>query len=438
MDEQTAGRIIGPGRATPKEGVTMSDREFDVVVFGASGFVGRLTALYLAEHAPAGTKIALAGRSESKLARVRGELPAPAAEWPLIIADTNDAATLEEMAGRTRVVCTTVGPYLRYGEGLVAACAEAGTDYVDLTGEVPFVRRCIDEFADRATANGARIVHSCGFDSVPSDLGTYVLHKKIQEDGTGEMTGTTMVVRKLRGGVSGGTIDSMRVIAQQAADPAVRRVLGNPHALSTGPGERARVKRSEEPGDMALVDASKVDPGLGGTLAPFFMASHNTRIVRRSNALLDGAYGSDFHYGETMAVGRTPVVSTAVAGAVSAGTALFLGAMSIKPVRSVLDRILPKAGEGPSEQTRERGHFTTETYTTTTTGARYRSRFRAQGDPGYKATAVMLGESALSLALHRDALPERAGVLTPATAMGDVLVDRLRAAGVDLDVERVG
>ncbi|PYE20236.1 short subunit dehydrogenase-like uncharacterized protein [Williamsia limnetica] len=415
----------------------MSDREFDVIVYGATGFVGKLTAEYLAKHAPTGTRVALAGRSEHKLAQVRFNLPAPANEWPLVIADSNSPASLDAMAARTRVVCTTVGPYLKYGENVLAATVNAGTDYVDLTGEVPFVRLSIDKFHDQAASNGARIVHSCGFDSVPSDIGAYLLHKKVTEDGEGTLGDTTMVVRSFRGGISGGTIDSMRVIAKEAGDANTRRTLLDPHALSTEPGGYAGIKRSAEPSDMAIVSGSKVDPSLKGTLAPFFMASYNTRIVRRSNAILDGAYGKDFHYGEAMYVGGIPLVSTAIAAAVAAGTTAFLGAMSIGPVRSVLDRLLPKPGEGPTEKVRETGHFTTETYTTTTTGKRYRSRMVAKGDPGYKATAVMLAESALSLALHRDELPPRTGVLTTAAAIGDVLIERLRGAGFRLETERL-
>lgn len=415
----------------------MSDREYDVIVFGATGFVGKLTAAYLAEFAPEGTKIALAGRSEHKLAQVRFDLPAPANTWPLVIADINSPTSLDAMAARTRVICTTVGPYLKFGESVLAAAANAGTDYVDLTGEVPFVRLSIDKYGEQAQAHGARIVHSCGFDSVPSDLGVYLLYRRIAADQAGSMGDTTMVVRSIRGGVSGGTVDSMRVIAKEAADPEIRRTLLDPHALSTAPGQRAGIKRNAEPSDMAMISGSKVDPSLKGTLAPFFMASYNTRIVRRSNALLDGAYGDDFHYGEAMYVGGLPGVSTAVAGAVSAGTVAFLGAMSVGPVRSVLDRLLPKPGDGPSEKVREAGHFTTETYTTTSTGRRYRSRMRANGDPGYKATAVMLAESALSLALHRDVLPNRTGVLTPAAAIGDVLTERLRTAGFTLETEEL-
>ncbi|MCF8612004.1 saccharopine dehydrogenase NADP-binding domain-containing protein [Gordonia sp. HY285] len=404
-------------------------REFDVVVYGATGFVGELTARHLAQYAPADTKIALAGRSETKLAAVRRRLGDNASDWPLIVADSDSPASLDAMCARTRVVCTTVGPYLRYGENLVVAAATAGTDYVDLTGEVPFVRYSIDKADETARGSGARIVHSCGFDSVPSDLGAYLLHRKIAEDGAGEMTDTTMVLASMRGGASGGTVDSIRVIADQAKDAQTRRLLLNPQALSGGPGDTPRAGMNSEPSDISPVDARKVDPSLRGTLAPFFMASYNTRIVRRSNALLDGAYGDAFRYQETMAVGGVPGMSALLAGAVSIGTGAFLGAMSFRPTRKILDYLLPKPGDGPAEKSREAGHFVTQTFTRTTTGRRYRSQMRAHGDPGYKATAVMLGESALALALDRDSLPDRSGVLTPAAAMGDVLADRLRAAG---------
>lgn len=416
----------------------MSSREFDVIVFGATGFVGELTAAYLADAAPEGTRIALAGRSEAKLAAVRRRLPERAADWPLIVADADSPASLDAMVARTQVVCTTVGPYLRYGEALVTAAAAAGTDYVDLTGEVPFVRYSIDKVHETAVATGARIVHSCGFDSVPSDLGAYLLHRRATEDDAGPLTDTTLVVTSMRGGLSGGTIDSMRVITEQARDSEIRRLLLNPRALDGGPGETPRAAMKSEPSDIAVVEAKKVDPSLRGTLAPFFMSSHNTRIVRRSNSLLDGAYGPDFRYAETMSVGGVPVLSTLLAGAVSVATGVFLGAMSFTPTRRLLDRILPDPGEGPSEKSREKGHFTTETFTTTADGRRYRARMVAVGDPGYKATAVMLGESALSLAVDRERLPARAGVLTPAIAMGDVLTGRLRDAGFGIDVVELG
>ncbi|MEP9390838.1 saccharopine dehydrogenase NADP-binding domain-containing protein [Gordonia sp. VNQ95] len=422
---------------TVAESAEQSDREFDVVVFGATGFVGALTAKYLAEHAPAGTKVALAGRSETKLADVRRRLGGHAAHWPLIVADSSSPSSLDAMVARTRVICTTVGPYLKYGESLVIAAASAGTDYVDLTGEVPFVHFAIDKAHETAQATGARIVNSCGFDSVPSDLGTYLLYRKVSDDDAGTLTDTTLILKSFRGGVSGGTIDSMRVIAEQAKDSQTRRLLLNPQALSGTPGNTPKVAMSSEPSDIAIVRARNVDPSLRGTLAPFFMSSHNTRVVRRSNALLDNGYGPDFHYAETMNVGSIPGVSTLAAGAVGVGVGAFLGLMSFGPTRRLLDKVLPEPGEGPSEKARDNGYFVTETYTRTSTGRRYRSTIRAKGDPGYKATAVMLGECALTLALNRDKLPKLTGVLTPAAAMGDALVDRLRGAGMTLEAEEL-
>jgi len=408
-------------------------REFDVIVFGATGFVGELTAKYLAEHAPAGTRIALGGRSAGKLEETRKRLPATAADWPLVVADADSPASLDTMVARTRVIATTVGPYLKYGEALVGAAASAGTDYVDLTGEVPFIRFAIDKYDDVARATGARIVPGCGFDAIPSDVGTYALYRAVRDDGAGELTDTTHVVTKMRGGLSGGTIDSMRVISGLARDPEIRKVLMNPQALSSGPGAMPAAGRTSEPTDMPNLNASAVDPSLRGGLGPFLMASYNTRIVRRTNFLLDGAYGSGFRYGEAMLFGKNPLLARAAGGAAGGVLGAFFAGLAFKPTRRVLDRFLPKPGEGPSEKSRESGFFELQAFTRTTTGKRYRSRTAAQGDPGYKATAMMFGEAALTLALDREDLPERYGVLTPVSAMGDALVTRLQAAGMTIE-----
>jgi short subunit dehydrogenase-like uncharacterized protein len=416
----------------------MSDtsREFDVVIFGATGFAGELTARYLAEHAPAGTRIALAGRSEAKLEKVRSGLPAAAHDWPLIVADSDSPASLDAMAARTRVVATTVGPYLKYGEALLSAVANAGTDYVDLTGEIPFVRYSIDKYSELAASTGARVVHACGYDTIPSDLGVFALHRRAEADGAGTLGETTMVVDKFRGGLSGGTVDSMRVITELARDKEQRRLLLNPFALSSEPGDRPPVfQKGAAPSDNQMGKASDVDPSLRGGIAPFLMASYNTRIVRRSNHLLDGAYGPDFSYAEAMRVGGNAVTSRIAAGGVALGLGALFGGLSMKPTRRILDRFLPKPGEGPSEESRDKGFFKHKTFTTTSAGKRYVAKVEAQGDPGYKATAMMLGEAALTLALDRDKLPDTHGVLTPASAMGDALTERLRAAGMTIEVE---
>ncbi|GLY08638.1 MULTISPECIES: saccharopine dehydrogenase NADP-binding domain-containing protein [Actinoplanes] len=404
-------------------------RDFDVIVYGASGFVGALVAQHLAENAPPETQIALAGRSPEKLESVRARL---GVDWPVIVADAGDRDALTTMAARTRVVVTTVGPYARHGLPLVNACAEAGTDYLDLSGEVLFVRDSIAANHETARRTGARIVHSCGFDSIPSDIGVHVLHKHVRS----ELTDTTLVVTSLSGGISGGTIDSMRgQVDAVRSDPALRRAAASPYSLT--PDRDAEPDLGRQP-DMVSVPASDVDPSLRGQLAPFVMASYNTRVVRRSNALRGHAYGRRFRYREAVSVGASPLSPVFAFGLKMGLTGLFLG-LAVPPTRFLLDRILPRPGTGPDEKTRRNGHFTVDIFTTTVEGERYRARFRAKGDPGYAATAVMLGESALALVLDRDRLPEsEGGVLTPATALGDALVDRLRAAGVEITVHPAG
>jgi len=402
-------------------------RAHDIVVYGATGFVGALVAEYLAGHAPEDVRIALAGRSAERLEAVRRRL---GVQWPIVVADAQDADALAGLAAATRVVVSTVGPYAKHGRVLAGACAAAGTDYADLTGEVLFVRQSIDDNHELARSTGARIVHSCGFDSIPSDIGVHVLHDQVQADGAGELTDTTLVVTALRGGFSGGTIDSMRhQLDTVSRDRDLRRIAASPYSLTPDRAAEPELGRQE---DWVSLRGEEVDPSLRGSLAPFIMSSYNTRVVRRSNALRSYAYGRRFRYREAMSTGTSPL-----SGVTAAGMKLGLGALVVglrlPPTRFVLDRLLPKPGEGPGERARREGHFTIDIFTRTTTGARYKTRFRAKGDPGYAATAVMLSEAALALALDRDALPpSEGGVLTPATGIGDALVSRLRTAGVEI------
>jgi short subunit dehydrogenase-like uncharacterized protein len=401
-------------------------RTHDLVVFGASGFVGRLLAAYLAEHAPADLRIALAGRSRPKVEEVRAGLPVAARDWPVLEADSSDPASLTALAESTRVLVTTVGPYARYGLPVVEACARAGTHYADLTGEPLFVREAIDRFDAVARESGARIVHSCGFDSVPSDLSALLLAERAKADGAGGLTDVRLVAM-LKGGVSGGTIDSLRAqVEAVATDPSLRRTLSDPYALSPD--------RSAEPDTRQPPDAGPpARTPDGGWTAPFVMASFNTRIVRRSNALQDWSYGRGFRYSEVMGVGSGPLGAATAVG-VTAGLAGALAAMSFAPTRALLDRVLPAPGTGPSEEARRKGWFRMAVDATTENGRKYQATAAGPGDPGYAATAVMLGESALALALDGDRLPDRAGSLTPATALGNVLVERLRAAGHTYEV----
>jgi len=402
-------------------------RDVDLVLYGASGFVGALTAAYLAQNAPAGTTIALAGRSADRLAAVRDQLGAAAAEWPVLVADSSDRAAVTRLAEQARVVVTTVGPYARYGLPLVEACAASGTAYADLTGEVLFVRDSIDAADATARASGARIVHACGFDSIPSDLGVQLTAQRAAADGAGLLADTQLLVVSMRGGVSGGTVDSLRAqVDALKAKHSLRRVVADPYALSPD--------RSAEPELGLESDTVVVGRSDGRWTGPFVMAPFNTRIVRRSNALQDWAYGRSFRYSETMSFGSSPVGPLLAAG--TAAGVLGLGAgLGFGPSRAVLDRVLPAPGSGPGEKARSAGHFHMEITAMTTSGARYRTTVAAKGDPGYAATAVMLGQSGLCLTL--DELPEGGGVLTPATAMGELLADRLRSAGFTISTEAV-
>jgi short subunit dehydrogenase-like uncharacterized protein len=406
------------------------DRALDLVLFGATGFTGKLVGRYLAEHAPEGARIGLAGRSEEKLRSVRGELPAAAADWPLITADKSDPESLAKLASGTRAVITTVGPYAQGGLALVEACARAGTHYADLAGEVLFMRDSIDAYDAVARESGARIVHASGFDSIPFDLGVLVLREKVREHGAGDLEETTSMVVGAKGSISGGTFASLLGQLDEAkADGSRARVAADPYALSPD--------RDAEPdlGDESDLRTLKRDSDTGAWLAPFLMAGINTRVVRRSNSLQDWDYGRKFKYSEVMAFRNNPA-APAMAAAVTAGMGGMMAGLSFAPTRSMIQKVLPAQGEGPSEKTREGGFFKVEIRARTSTGTRYVCRVSAQGDPGYKATSVMLGEAGLCLALDGSRLPDRAGVLTPATAMGMPLVERLRAAGFTFEASR--
>jgi len=405
-------------------------RDLDVVLYGATGFVGRLTAGRLAASVPDGVRIGLAGRSRERLEALRAGLGGAAAQWPVLLADADDPASLAALAGATRVVVTTVGPYARHGLPLVQACAQAGTHYADLSGEVLFVRESIDTAHGTAAASGSRIVHACGFDSIPSDLGVLLLAEQARADGAGELEDTTYVLESARGGFSGGTIDSLRGQVDVARrDAKARRLLTDPYGLSPD--------RAAEPdlGDQRDAALPRRDRELGTWTAPFVMAPYNTRIVRRSNALTGWSYGRRFRYREVMRTG-SGLQGPVLAGAISAGLASAAVGFALPPSRFLLDRLLPRPGSGPSEKTMRDGHFRVRVHARTTSGAGYVATVAAKGDPGYAATAVMLAESALCLADDgaQESLPRRAGVLTPATGIGLPLVERLRAAGFTLSV----
>ena len=409
-------------------------KRFDVVLWGATGFTGALVAEYLATHHRGGPlRWAIAGRSKAKLNRVREALCAvdPAASsLPVLIGDSDDRASLDAIAGDARVVISTVGPYTLYGSNLVAACVDAGTDYCDLTGETQFVRKMIDAHHTRAEASGARIVHCCGFDSIPSDLGTFMVETAMRE----RHGRPARVVRCLQASngfaVSGGTVASMLESAREATtDRDVRRVLADPYSLVPG-GERSRDQRDQL--------GVRWDPDFDQWSGPFALATTNSRVVMRSNALLGYAYGRDFRYGEAMSAGKGARGWLQATG-MAVGTVAFFTAAAIPPTRWLLEKtVLPAPGDGPSKEARERGRFTTRFVAIADGDGERPGTTRLFGavhgmqDPGYGETAKMLSEAALCLALD-ERVPKRGGILTPAACMGGPLIERLRAAGMKLE-----
>ena len=406
----------------------MNEREFDVVVYGATGFTGQLVAEYLLGRYGIGDDLrwAVAGRSEEKLRRMRRELGPAAEQLPMIVADSTDEDAVGELASRTRVVLTTVGPYALYGSNLVAACVEHGTDYCDLAGEAQWIRKMIDTHHERAQATGARIVHCCGFDSIPMDIGVYFLQEEAKARHGAYCESIALYVKATKGTMSGGTMASMSNIIQEAKrDRSIARILADPYALNP-PGER----QGPDSGDQQDV---RFDEDVNSWTAPFVMAGINTRIVRRSNALAGYPYGRGFRYREATLTG--PGTGGRIKGAMLAATlgALVLG-MSAGPTRALLQKfVLPEPGEGPSREQQESGFFSLMQVGKLPDGTVMRTRIAGDRDPGYGSTSKMLSESAVCLA--KDELATGGGVWTPASAMGAPLLERLRRnAGLTFEV----
>ncbi|MBT8081754.1 MAG: saccharopine dehydrogenase NADP-binding domain-containing protein [Gammaproteobacteria bacterium] len=406
----------------------MKDREFDIVVYGATGFTGRLVAEYLLERYGTGgdLKWAVAGRSPGKLDALRNELGEAAADLPSVVADSGDAGTLAALAARTRVVLTTVGPYALYGSQLVAACVDAGTDYCDLAGEVQWIRAMIDRHHEQAQQTGARIVHCCGFDSIPMDIGAWFLQQEAHQRFGSYCKSIKLYVKATKGAVSGGTVASMSNVARTAReDRSILRLLVDPYALNPE-GERDGPDGRDQQGSV-------FDEATGSWTAPFIMASVNTRVVRRSHALAGYPWGQDFCYGETVLTGKG-LGGRAKAALVSGGLAGLALGLAYAPTRALLRRVvLPDPGEGPDRKQRESGFFNLMQLGTLPDGKTLRGRITGDRDPGYGSTSKMLAEAAVCLALDNPESP--GGVLTPAAAMAAPLIERLRGnAGLTFDI----
>ena len=386
-------------------------RAYDLIVYGATSFVGKLVCAHLATRlADSGVSWAIAGRNPAKLDDLAEELELTVDH---LVADATDGAALAELVASTRVVVSTVGPYALYGSALVAAAVEAGTDYCDLTGEPHWMQQMIDLHHDDATRSGARIIHACGFDSIPSDLGVAYTQRLATELLNEHCNQISMRVKVMKGGASGGTVASMLNIVEEAKDnPDIRRVLTNPYALAPQ-GMRTGVHQHS-------VTVPMRDEASDRWVAPFVMATVNTRIVHRSHALVGRPWGVDFLYDEAMLTGTGPL-GAAKAGAVSGGLGAFMAATSVDPIRKVLaSKVLPQPGEGPTPEEQEAGFFDLRFFGTTQAGATITTKVTGDRDPGYGSTAKMLTEAALTL-LNADPADTPGGFWTPATALGETL-----------------
>ena len=404
----------------------MTDTKFDIIVYGATSFVGQIITRYMHEQFADGSIAwAIAGRSASKLKQVSEEVGLNGIE--MIVADAEDEPALKALCERTTVVMSTVGPYALYGDTLVKVCVETGTHYCDLTGEPQWIRTMQKTHDAAAKQSGARIVHCCGFDSIPSDLGVHFLQQRAAEK-YGEMCDrVAMRVVKMKGGASGGTIASMiNMVKEASADAELRRELKDPYSLCPpGHGFTARQR------DVSM----EYDEAFGQWIAPFVMAAINTRVVHRSNALADKAYGETFLYEEATATGEGTKGKRG-ARAVAWGMGGLMVAMALPPVRWVLEKtVLPKPGEGPSPKEQLEGKFDLIFLGTTPSGQTIRTRVTGDRDPGYGSTAKMLSQAAACLA--KDVPTDTpGGFWTPATLFGDKLIDRLTAdAGLTFEVQ---
>jgi short subunit dehydrogenase-like uncharacterized protein len=406
----------------------MDNRDFDIIVWGATGFTGSLVAEYLLRKygAHGSLRWAIAGRSEKKLETLRQALGPEAVSLPEVVADSFDEQKLDEMAAKTHVVITTVGPYAKYGSKLVAACVAHGTHYCDLAGEAQWIRRMVDEHHEAAVKSGARIVHCCGFDSVPMDIGVHFLQQEAKKRHDTYCSTIRMLVKATKGGPSGGTMASvLNLIKEARADRSVARVLVDPYGLNP-PGEREGPDKPDQR-SVQFYDVA------GTWTAPFVMAGINTKVVRRSQALLGYPYGRYFRYSEAVMTGKGKS-AWARANMMAAGLGVFLTAASFGFSRGLLERfIVPKPGDGPNREQRENGFFDLRQFGTLGDGTLIKSKITGDRDPGYGSTSKMLAESGVCLA--QDELPSGGGILTPASAMGDALLNRLQEnAGLSFEI----
>ena len=390
-------------------------REFDIIIWGASGFTGRLVALYLFDKygTTGDLKWAMGGRNLTKLEKVREEVADK--NVPLVIANSNDKVSLLNMVKRTKVICTTVGPYAKYGSNLVEACIKSQIHYCDLAGEVQWMNKMINRHHEAAKVNGSKIVHACGFDSIPSDMGVYFIQKESKAKRGSIAQKIKMRVAAISGGISGGTYASLSQVLEEAQkDKMVYKILTNPYALN--PIDKQVGKDKSDLRSVIFDEASQ------SWIGPFIMASINTKVVRRSNALSSYAYGESFRYDEATIFGKG-FLGRVKGILCSIPIGLIMYAKQGSLLKKGLDILFPIPGEGPTKQKMENGFYNLRFYITLADGENAFAKVTGDMDPGYGSSSKMLAESAVCLA--KDKLSNTSGILTPSLAMGDSLLKRL-------------
>ena len=398
-------------------------RKYDLIIWGATSFTGKLVTEYLFnKYGSSKIKWAIAGRNLDKLKKIRSEVADK--KIPMFIADSFDEESLLKFVKKTKVVCSTVGPYSLYGTKLVKLCVENNTNYCDITGEAHWIRNLIDQFHEEAKSKKIKIVNSCGFDSIPSDMGVYFIQNEIKKTYKNYANFIKMRVAGIRGGISGGTYGSINNLLKEAySNKKIFRVLNNPYGLNP--------KNKMEGLDRKDLRKIIFDKESNSWIYPFIMAGINTKIVRRSHALTNFQYGKDFRYEEAMMSGK------GISGLLKAILAVFpLAMIGLNPnsfLKKIVNSYMPKPGEGPGLEKRKNGFYNLRFYVTIDERRKAFAKVVGDNDPGYGSTSKMLAESALCLAF--DKLPENYGVVTPSIAMGNQLLERLRNnAGLNFQI----
>ena len=389
-------------------------KEFDIIIWGATGFTGRLVAEYIFKNYSSGKlNWAIAGRDKKKLINVRDKIADE--NIPLIIADSFDEVSLTKMTQRTKVICSTVGPYSKYGSLLVKSCIKTNTHYCDLAGEAQWIRKIVDTYHQEAKNQKTRIVNSCGFDSIPSDIGVYFIHKNLPDINI-KLDKISMRVSGFKGSLSGGTYASMNnIITEASKDRLIGKILTNPYGLNPE-GQRSGPDKRD-------LNKVKYDEDSKSWIAPFMMAGINTKIVRRSNALSNYSYGKNFTYDESIMTGDG--FRGRIRAIISVLPLIFLSAKPGSLLKRIFNFFTPKPGQGPNKNERENGYYSMRFYIRYNDKSRALVRVTGDRDPGYGSTSKMLAESAICLS--KDSLKDTYGVITPSIAMGDQILDRLQA-----------